>query len=84
MTHVEIRSRVGADGVLTVSLPLGPGEANREVRVVVEPAESVAKSAEDAPEQWRDFIAATAGCIADPTFRRPEQGPYEQRGEVFP
>lgn len=77
MTHVEIRSRVGSDGVLTVSLPLGPGEANREVRVVVEPAESFGESAEDAPEQWRDFIAATAGCIADPTFRRPEQGAFE-------
>jgi hypothetical protein len=28
---------VGADGVLSVVAPLGPAEANREVRVTVEP-----------------------------------------------
>jgi hypothetical protein len=37
MFHVEIKSRVGADGVLTVSVPLGLEEANREVRVIVTP-----------------------------------------------
>ena len=37
MSYIEIKSRVGSDGVLTVSLPLGLEEANREVRVIVEP-----------------------------------------------
>jgi hypothetical protein len=39
MTSVEFKSRVGADGILNVVLPLGPEEADREVRVIVEPME---------------------------------------------
>jgi hypothetical protein len=30
-------------------------------------------------EEWRQFIAETAGSITDPGFRRHEQGEYEQR-----
>jgi hypothetical protein len=74
MTHVEIKSRVGADGVLTISLPLGPDEANREVRVVVEPTDVPVPFLPPNPEQWRDFVKNTAGCISDPTFTRPEEG----------
>ncbi|MCE5268772.1 MAG: hypothetical protein LLG00_12890 [Planctomycetaceae bacterium] len=81
MCHVEIRSKVGADGVLTISLPLGLAEANREVRVVVEPSEHLASSS---VAEWREFIGSMQGCISDPTFRRPDQGEYESRGEVFP
>lgn len=84
MTHVEIKSRVGADGVLTVTVPLGPEEANREVRIVVEPA--VRCESPDPPirEGWRDFVNRMAGCISDPTFQRPDQGQYELRREAFP
>ena len=84
MTHVEIKSRVGADGVLTISLPLGPGEANREVRVTVEPAVPSPPSLPLNPEQWRQFVESMAGCISDPTFERPEQGQYERRNEDIP
>jgi hypothetical protein len=86
MGHVEIRSRVGADGVLTIALPLGLSEANREVRVVVEPADSSAAMSLSAPkqEEWRQFVESMSGCITDSTFERPEQGEYERRGEVFP
>ena len=84
MTHVEIKSRVGADGVLTVTLPLGPEEANREVRVIVEPAGHCESSIAPAPEEWRAFVNRMAGCISDPTFQRPDQGQYELRGEAFP
>jgi hypothetical protein len=83
MTHVEIKSRVGADGVLTVTLPLGPEEANREVRVIVEPTGHCESTESSAPEDWHTFVNRMAGCISDPTFQRPDQGQYEQRGEVF-
>ena len=84
MTHVEIKSRVGADGVLTISLPLGSSEANRDVRIVVEPAATSPSPSPEGPEEWRDFVRRMAGCISDPTFRRPEQGEFERRSEAFP
>jgi hypothetical protein len=84
MSHVEIRSRVGADGVLMIALPLGPSEANREVKVVVEPAEASESISTPNREEWKRLVKSMAGCISDPTFGRPEQGEYEPRGEVFP
>jgi len=30
-------------------------------------------------EEWRQFILATAGSIADPTFVRHPEGGYEKR-----
>ncbi len=42
MTHMEFKSRVGADGVLKVALTLGQEEADREVRVIVEPMDALA------------------------------------------
>jgi hypothetical protein len=84
MGHVEIKSRVGADGILMVSLPLGLSEANREVKVVVEPIDGPAMRPTLSRSDWQDFVAGMAGCISDPTFQRPDQGDYERRGEVFP
>jgi hypothetical protein len=84
MCLVEIKSRVGADGVLTISLPLGLREANREVKVVVESTDASAPSSPSNREDWKQFVKSMAGCISDPTFERPEQGESEQRGEAFP
>jgi hypothetical protein len=84
MTHIEIRSRVGADGVLTIALPLGAADANREVKVTVEPVGVSSPSSPPSGNEWRDFVTAMAGCISDPTFQRPEQGKYERRSEAFP
>ena len=84
MRHVEITSKVDADGILRLSVPLGAAEANREVKVVVGPAEiPIALSPPDR-EEWQTFVRCMAGCISDPTFRRQEQGEYEQRSDLFP
>ena len=37
MTRTVLKSRVGMDGTLLVSVPLGSQEANREVTVTIEP-----------------------------------------------
>jgi hypothetical protein len=84
VSHVEITSRVDADGVLRICVPLGADEANREVKVVVEP-----KNVTDSPrptdrQEWREFVETMAGCISDPSFERPIQGDYEQRSDIFP
>jgi hypothetical protein len=84
MTHIEFNSRVGSDGVLSICLPLGSNEANREVKVIVEPTDLSSMLSPSAQEPWSDFVKDMAGCISDPTFLRPEQGEYERRTEAFP
>jgi hypothetical protein len=76
-----VTAQVGADGVLTLALPLGKGDANKTVRVTVEPVEeSAGPSAPIADrESWLRFLERTAGSITDPTFQRHPQGEYEQR-----
>lgn len=77
MTRIKVRSRVGADGKLSVIVPIGAAEANREVIVTVESADPLSPPA--SCDEWRKFIDRTAGSIQDPSFKRPEQGEYEKR-----
>jgi hypothetical protein len=80
MTRIELRTKVGPDGVLTLTVPVGLSEANREVKVVVESVEPALKRApEMTREEWQRFVAETAGSVTDPGFQRPEQGEYERR-----
>lgn len=74
MNRIVFQTNVGRDGILHVTLPLGLQEADRSVQVTVEPV-----GLKMAPDDWRNFILATAGSIDDPTFERPEQGIYERR-----
>lgn len=84
MTTVELRSRVGGDGTLTLNVPLGLPEANREVVVVVRAADE--RSAGDAAiidqRAWARFVEETAGSIPDPAFVRHDPGDYEQREKL--
>jgi hypothetical protein len=74
MNKVTLTSQVGADGVLHVTLK--PEDANKTVRVTVEPLDE-AEAPATRPmtrEEWLKFIEWTAGSIADPTFERHPQG----------
>ena len=84
MTHIETKSRVGPDGILTLAIPVGMSDANREVKITVESAEATDLTPPIDPEHWRQIISETAGSISDPTFYRHEQGEYEERTEIFP
>jgi hypothetical protein len=75
MGHIELLSKVGEDGVLRLNVPMLNTDAGREVRVTVEPLSRKAMT----QEEWRAFVLKTAGSIADPEFRRHEQGNYEER-----
>ncbi|HEY8747004.1 MAG TPA: hypothetical protein VIM11_03445 [Tepidisphaeraceae bacterium] len=60
MTSIEIKARVGLDGVLALKIPIGLAEADREVCVTV-------RSADRAPMphnrgSWKRFIDETAGA----------------------
>ncbi|MGO9469914.1 MAG: hypothetical protein ACLQVF_37920 [Isosphaeraceae bacterium] len=76
MNPMVFHSRVGVDGILQLTVPIGEGEAGREVQVTIDPVGPPRMTR----EQWRDFIASTAGSITDPSLVRHEQGEYERRG----
>src|SRR5262249_53540734 len=76
-----LTAQVGADGILKLAVPLGATDANRVVRVIVEPIDqATAPIADDTA--WKKFVTQMAGKITDPTFVRPPQGEYEQRDEL--
>ncbi len=67
MTTRVIRSKVGADGVLHLDLPLGIQEASQEVEVTVQPVSPTKALTHD---EWKLFIDTTAGSwLGD--FERP-------------
>jgi hypothetical protein len=74
MHRIVIKSRVGANGVLHLTLPVGPADADREVQITVEPVGPPALS----PDEWRRRILETAGKWQG-EIERPAQGEYEQR-----
>jgi len=80
MNRTVVQSRVGSDGVLHVTIPFGKEDADREVRVIIDPAPVGPPPMTQ--EEWRDFVLATAGSISDPSLVRHEQGEYEWRQEL--
>jgi hypothetical protein len=80
VTQLELKSRIGPDGVLTFSVPVGSEDANREVTVTVKPVDEPGRIALDQVE-WRRFIEETAGCWQGEPLVRPEQGEFAKREE---
>ena len=81
MSPIELKSRVGPDGVLTLSVSVGQAEANQEVKITVEPLEQAAAKPGLEPEKWVQFVDETAGRWEGDPLVRPEQGEFEVRGE---
>jgi len=84
MDIVEVQSRVGPDGVLSLSVPVGSENANREVTVTIAGVSAPASQKPSNQREWKAFLDRTAASIDDPTFARPPQGDFEQRPELFP
>jgi hypothetical protein len=74
MTRIVLKSQVGRDGILHLDLPVGIADANKEVQITVDPVRPSMSQ-----EEWRKFIAQTAGSISDPEFRRWDEGGFEDR-----
>jgi hypothetical protein len=81
MNRIVLKLRVDADGVLRISIPIGASDADREVQVTIEPAEEIG-SKRLAVDEWRRFVAETAGALQG-DLPRPEQGEFECR-DVLP
>jgi hypothetical protein len=78
MNRMVVHSRIGADGVLHLTVPIGKEQADREVEITIAPVATPAMT----QEEWRQFVLSTAGSITDPTFQRHPQGEYERREEL--
>jgi hypothetical protein len=74
MTRITLKSRVGADGVLRVAVPVSAADANQEVQVTIEPVGPPPMT----QEEWRAFVLSTAGKWQG-ELQRPDQGEYEER-----
>jgi len=74
MNRITFFSRVGADGVLHVEVPVGATEANRPVQVTIEPARNGSESAEDYHAWLRQLAGRWQG-----EFVRGDEGAFETR-----
>ena len=90
MTRIELRTRIRSrgNGILTLNVPAGISEANREVNVIVEPVDAaVGQTAKMTPEEWKRFVDETAGAWKG-DLERPDQGDLEirdqWRGDISP
>jgi hypothetical protein len=80
MNRIVVERRVSSDGVLQLTLPLGPDplgpdQAGRDVRVTVE---TVGPTKEMTPDEWRAAVLTTAGGWQG-DFERPPQSGLEER-----
>ncbi len=78
MTRIELKSKVGADGVLSVRVPVGAAQANREVRVTVE-ADDETPSGAPLSEPWTSFVTDTYGSCANLGLDEPDDLPLQER-----
>jgi hypothetical protein len=74
MNRIVLKSKVDSNGILQLTVPVGPADAGREVQVTVEPVGPSALSA----DEWRQRLLETAGKWQG-ELERPEQGTYEPR-----
>ena len=75
MNRITVKSKVGGDGVLHLTLPVGPLDANKEVQVTVEPINGKHLMER---QEWQAWVESMAGSWQG-DFERPPQGEYEQR-----
>lgn len=74
MNQVILKSRVGADGVLRVTLPIGVADANSEVRITIDPVFNQRPT----KAEWDRWVDSVAGSWQGP-LERPAQGEFEVR-----
>ena len=76
---VQIRSRVGKDGVLTLRVPLGTEGADADVLVTIQPFGEPLSPPTPGPLDWHQFVDETYGSCAGLGLERHQQGVFEER-----
>ena len=79
MTALQLRSHIGADGMLELKVPAGVSETDVDVTVAFHPVSPAGWKSETERQEWQEFVSKTAGSVDDPTFFRHEQGEFERR-----
>lgn len=79
MRTYQIKARSGGDGTLHLQLACGLADAEIDVIVIMEPSAANGTGARLDRDEWRRFVAETAGSIQDSTFVRHPQGEYDER-----
>lgn len=74
MTRMIVHSKVDADGILRLAVPLGSGEADREMQITIESAMPKDAAGEDY-HAWLDSVAGRW----QGEFERMPQGTFESR-----
>ena len=74
MSRLIVRSRVDADGVLRIVVPVGVTEADREMQVTIESL----SSRPDEQTQYVAWLESIAGSWQG-DFERPVPGEFEKR-----
>ncbi len=72
MHTIQIRYRVGSEGILRLELPVDIKEADLDVLVVYQ---TVSSNSHARPSEWpSDFFERFAGAFADDPIERADQG----------
>jgi hypothetical protein len=79
MTALQLRSHIGADGMLELKVPAGVSEPDVDVTVTFHPVSPAGWKSETERQEWHEFVSKTAGSVDDPIFFRHEQGEFERR-----
>ena len=74
MNRISVRSRVDADGVLRVVVPVGATDADREVQITIEPAPDAVTVRADYAAWLHSVIGQWRG-----EFEKMPQGDFETR-----
>lgn len=77
MRSITLHSRVGQDGVLKLSVPVGLRDAELEVVVIIQPV------VPPGVDGWLPgFFEETFGCLRGAPLARESQGEYEVRSDL--
>ena len=79
MKSVTFRSHVGADGILSLQVPVGITNAELEVMVIVQPLVQPEVETPAYTGWLPGFFEEVIGSWAGEPLVRPEQGEYEVR-----
>ena len=80
MDRIVLHSRVGADGVLRLDVPIGSAAADGEVDVTIE-ASGLKQQTIAEQDEWRQFVLSTAGAWQG-DLERPDEGAFEERDKL--
>ena len=82
MTVIQLSVTPDPDGVIRLSIPIGPSGGEYDLAIILTPKPSGTDSKLAPPESrgWPPgYFEQTAGSIEDPVFDRGYQGKYEVR-----